>query len=239
MTRPPSRRRTAVLVSAHRFGAGADRTRENSLPALERSLSLGVDYVEFDVRRGPGGRLVVAHDAAQADERAPAYDEVLAAIAGRARAHIDLKLTLRDQPFDPELRAEIDATRLAVERLGTDQLIVTIGNAEAVRAVRDWADAERHDLLVGLSLGRWNELFARIRIRRSRANLIVAHWLLARLGLAWYARRRGTPLLVWTVDPAPRLRYWLRPGRAWMVTTNFPERALAIRDDGGGASSSA
>lgn len=220
---------TPALVSAHRFGAGADRTRENSFPALERSLALGVDFVEFDVRQGPGGRLVVAHDAVQADEAAPAYDVVLDAIRGRAKAHIDLKLTLRDQPFDEALQAEIDATRTALERLGTGQLVVTIGNAEAVRAVRDWADAQGVDLLVGLSLGRWNELFARVRLRRSRANLVVAHWLLARLGLGWYARRRGLPLLVWTVDPPARLRYWLRPGRAWMVTTNHPERALAIR----------
>ena len=32
------RRRDPVLISAHRFGAGKDRDRENSLAALERSL---------------------------------------------------------------------------------------------------------------------------------------------------------------------------------------------------------
>ena len=43
------RRRDPVLISAHRMGAGKDRDRENSLDALETSLALGVDYVEFDV----------------------------------------------------------------------------------------------------------------------------------------------------------------------------------------------
>jgi glycerophosphoryl diester phosphodiesterase len=36
-------------------------------------------------------------------------------------------------------------------------------------------------------------------------------------------------LLVWTVDDPVSLRYWLRPGRAWLVTTNVPGRALALR----------
>ena len=34
--------------------------------------------------------------------------------------------------------------------------------------------------------------------------------------------------LVWTVDPPLLLRWWMRPGAAWMVTTNHP--ALALRD---------
>ena len=49
-------------------------------------------------------------------------------------------------------------------------------------------------------------------------------------GVAGFARRARLPLLVWTVDHPLLLRYWLRPGRAWMVTTNRPELALSIRD---------
>ena len=54
------------------------------------------------------------------------------------------------------------------------------------------------------------------------------HWL-ALASLARFARRAGLPLVVWTVDHPVLLRYWMRPGRAWLVTTNRPERALAIR----------
>ena len=80
---------------------------------------------------------------------------------------------------------------------------------------------------------RRSELFPHVRIRHSRANLVVAHHLLAQLGVAAYARRRHLPLLVWTVDSERSLRHWLRPGRAWLVTTNHPGLALTVRDGAG------
>ncbi len=77
---------------------------------------------------------------------------------------------------------------------------------------------------------RWSELRPHLRLSGSRANLVVAKHTLARLGVAAYARRRGLPLLVWTVDTERSLRYWMRPGRAWLVTSNRPEVALRTRE---------
>ncbi|QIG43148.1 glycerophosphodiester phosphodiesterase [Nocardioides anomalus] len=208
-----------VLVSAHRMGAGGDRTRENSLEALEASLALGVDYVEFDVWPRGDGTFVVAHDPEH--DRGLAYGAVLDAVRGRARGHVDLKVRTREDA--------VAAARQAVAVLGAEALVVTMGGAGCVRAVRDWADAEGLTLAVGLSLGRARELFPHRKVRRSRANVVVAHHTLARLGLAAFARRRGLPLLVWTVDTEDSLRYWLRPGRAWLVTTNHPGLALSLR----------
>jgi glycerophosphoryl diester phosphodiesterase len=258
-----SRRREPVLISAHRFGAGKDRDLENSLDALEASLTLGADYVEFDVQRCSDGTFVVAHDSwvAVADHHIPIssltpaqlevlagvvvrYDDVLARIDGRAKAHLDLKFTSPDGAYAvPGSAYEIAAVRRALEVLGTGYLVVTTNEDKAVRAVRDWAEAEGHELLVGLSLGRsvrglpwWkqvrvrmSELLPRLRYQESRANLVVAKDVLARLGVAAFARRRHLPLVVWTVDSEESLRYWLRPGRAWLVTTNQPGLALRIR----------
>ncbi len=131
-----------------------------------------------------------------------------------------------------------------MEVLGPENLVVTTLEDASVRAVRDWADAAGLDLLVGLSLGRsvkglpvvrqvrtrWSELRPHLRLSGSRANLVVAKHTLARLGVAAYARRRGLPLLVWTVDTERSLRYWMRPGRAWLVTSNRPEVALRTRE---------
>lgn len=233
--------RDAVLISAHRMGAGGDRARENSLPALAEALALGVDYVEFDVWRREDGSFVVAHDPDH--DRGLPYDVVLEAFDDRARAHIDLKFTSPAEAYEAGAAWEVDAARRALEVLGHDRMIVTTGHDLAVRAVRDWGDAEGLDLKVGLSLGRsvrnlsWlrrievlrADLFPHVRIRDSRANLVVAHHVLARLGVAAYARRRRLPLLVWTVDAPRALRYWTRPGRAWLVTTNQPGLALRIR----------
>jgi glycerophosphoryl diester phosphodiesterase len=47
-------------VIAHR-GASAEK-QENTLPAFERAIELGADYVEFDVQASSDGGLVVFHD---------------------------------------------------------------------------------------------------------------------------------------------------------------------------------
>ncbi len=261
--RPPP---APVLISAHRCGAGGDTELENSAAALDRALGMGVEFVEFDVQRCRDGALVVFHDewvevhgerlviadlthaelAAHTGRPVLAYADVLDALAGHARAHVDLKFTSPRELYDDPQRPayEVEATRQAVERLGAEAMIVTTMDDRAVRAVRDWSDETGHELLVGLSLGRnvtglpWygqlrvrlSELLPRLRYLESRANLVVANHTLARVGVARFARRHGLPLLVWTIDTPGSLRYWLRPGRAWLVTSNYPTQALVIRD---------
>jgi glycerophosphoryl diester phosphodiesterase len=214
-----------TLVSAHRCLTAVD---------IEAAIALGADYVEIDVQRCADGSLILFHDPVDvAPPGTLGYAEALELLAGRARLHLDLKV----QGGEPQIVAE------AVARLGTDALLVTTLDDDGVRAVRDWADAEGHDLLVGLSLGRGlrdipvlhairvrlTELFPSVRYRRSGANLAVAHHWLARLHVRRFARNHRMPLLVWTVDTPRSLAYWLRPGRAWLVTTNHPEVALRMR----------
>ncbi len=57
-----------VLVAAHRGLAGLstgawEKYPENSLPAIARSIALGVDIVEVDVRKTKDGHLILMHDA--------------------------------------------------------------------------------------------------------------------------------------------------------------------------------
>lgn len=177
---------------------------------------------------------------------APRYDEALRALASAGKkAHIDLKFTSPPEAYaDPEMVFEVQATALAVSILGADNLIVTTSEDATVRAIRDWADAREAAVLVGLSLGGrsprgrsprallghvWSELFPDRRFLACGANLVVAQRHLARLRLARWARGRGLPLLVWTVNSDRGLRHWLQPGRAWLVTTDLPGPALATR----------
>jgi glycerophosphoryl diester phosphodiesterase len=214
------------LVSAHRC-----LTRED----IEAAIALGADYVEIDVQRTADGSLVLHHDPIDvAPPEVLRYDEALGLLAGRTRAHLDLK-------FHDDV---VEAAALAVDRLGTDHMLVTTLDDDAVRSVRDWADAAGHDLLVGLSLGlgvpgselwrlvkvRVSELWPGIRYGNSRANIVVAHHWLARIRVRRFARRHRMPLLVWTVDTPRSLAYWMKPGRAWLVTTNKPAVALRLRD---------
>ena len=173
------------------------------------------------------------------------YEVVLEAIASVGlKAHLDFKFASLPAAYsDPGSTAEVAATRMAVAVLGAEQVVVTTRREASVAAVRSWADVEAPGLHVGLSLGRgvgglgpieavrvvWGELFPSDKVERSRATVVVAHHLLARLTLARFARRRGLKLLVWTVDSDRGLRYWLTPGRAWMVTTHRVATAVEVR----------
>jgi glycerophosphoryl diester phosphodiesterase len=239
--------RTPVLVSAHRCGAGADKELENGLEALDTSVEMGADYIEFDVQRLASGEFVVSHEVPHEGIETTSYASILEAIAARgAGAHIDFKFESPEYLYDdPSATYEVDATRIALEIMGgPERLCVTTNHVHSVRAIRDWADTVGLDeMLVGLSLGRpthgltWGE---RLAVRRaelmperlmaeSRANLVCVHHALATLNVARWARRNGYPMLVWTVDDGAHLRSWLRPGRAWMVTSNHPRLALTVR----------
>lgn len=79
------------LVIAHR-GACWDEP-ENTLPAFERAIDVGADYVEFDVRAASDGTLVCAHDRVrtQLPPHVPTLDDALAALAGRIGLAVEIK----------------------------------------------------------------------------------------------------------------------------------------------------
>ena len=188
-----------------------------------RRIALGVDYVEFDVQRcadGSCARTTTRSTSHRPD--AVTYDEALGLLAGRARLHLDLKFTdagevdaIGRRPSTPRHRSSRWSRR---------------STTDGVRAVRDWADAAGPDLLVGLSLGRGVQRIPLLaRDPGAALGALPAHALpaLAAPTSSWrttrwrgspsrrFARRHGLPLLVWTVDTEPSLRYWLaRPGLA-------------------------
>lgn len=79
------------LVIAHR-GACWDEP-ENTLPAFERAIEVGADYVEFDVRASPDGTLVCAHDPVRTQSRphVPTLDDALTALTGRIGLAVEIK----------------------------------------------------------------------------------------------------------------------------------------------------
>lgn len=85
-------------------GGGGSLAPFNSLEGIERSLALGIDMVEVDVRCARDGVLVLAHDDEAAGLRVSAaasddlrrvgvatLDDALALVAGRARLNLDIK----------------------------------------------------------------------------------------------------------------------------------------------------
>jgi glycerophosphoryl diester phosphodiesterase len=219
------------------------------MPAAERydrAIALGVDYVELDVRRSADGVLVNYHDAvtpsgrvtsslAYADLKAELGDEVLTldelleVVGGRAGLHVDLK--------EPGEEGDIVRTLLA-HKAGA-QFVVTTGEVESIRAVKD----QFPEVQAGLTLGtdmrharvwatateRMAELFPGPRLERSHADFVAAHQQLARLRLLAYGKRRRLPVWVWTVDETKEIARFMQDPRVTTLVTNRPDVALGFR----------
>jgi len=95
-----------VLVIAHR-GASFDFP-ENTLPAFERAIEVGADYVEFDVHND----LSVTHERPRRGLTYPTLDEVIELCRGRIGVMVELK------------RPRGDTVKRALERLDDDAVLV-------------------------------------------------------------------------------------------------------------------
>src|SRR3954451_7066274 len=161
-------------------------------------------------------------------------------------AHVDMKFATPQHERDAGHLWEIELLEILVAYLDPGRIIMTTGNGAASEAMRDWIAARDLPILVGLSIGAslrglpWREaaksllgqLFPRQRFEASHADAVAAHYALAMARLSRWTARIGVPLLVWTVDSTRLQKRLLRDHRVWMITTNWPARAIALRDGG-------
>jgi glycerophosphoryl diester phosphodiesterase len=222
-TTPP----LATAIVAHRGAWGA--AAQNTLEAFQAAIALGVDMIEFDVRRTGDGRLVVCHDPtldglpltgvrrgalSGRDDSPPRLEEVLALARDRVAIDIELK----------ERGCVREVVPLLV-RFGLQRCLLTSFHEEVVREAKDAAPALSTGLLVG-SYRSFAQLFPAPRTRRASADTLVVHHRLADAGVLG---RAGVPCLVWTVNDPRRLQRYLSDPRVAGVITDAPGVALACR----------
>jgi glycerophosphoryl diester phosphodiesterase len=231
------------LISAHRGGLPIA-----GVPARERyrrAIDLGVDFVEFDVRRTHDGVTVICHDdctisgrpirdfaynelTSELGSEALTLDELLEVAGGRVGLHLDLK----------ETGYEGDVVRVALRRSPADKLVITGGDA-VILTVKD----EFPEIRAGLSIGeeidglspwqklrvRLSELLPRGRLERCRADFVAVHRRLAELNVLRYCASQGIPAWVWTVDDEPGVARFLADSRVTTLITNRPDVAMRLR----------
>jgi glycerophosphoryl diester phosphodiesterase len=231
------------LISAHQGGrvmegvSAADRYRH--------AIALGVDYVEFDVRRTRDGMTVIHHDdwtksgrvlrdfaysdlTDELGSEALTLDELLDVAAGHVGLHLDLK--------EPGYEAEI--VEVMLDRCPVEEFVITSG-VEEIRTIKEGFPQVRAGLSIGddlTSVAPWlrvrhrlTELFPRRRIERSRAAFIAVHQDLAVLSALRYCDRHGVPAWVWTVDDERSIARFLADRRVTTLITNRPDIALRLR----------
>jgi glycerophosphoryl diester phosphodiesterase len=234
----------APLICAHRGSCGVAGL--SAAERYSRAIELGVDYVELDIRRTadlvfvnyhdhvtPSGRHVAGLTYAElkADHEAEVltFDELLDMSAGRVGLHIDLK--------EPAQEAEIVSAALG--RVAESGFVVTTGDAESIRRIKDLFPNVRAGLTLGTDMTdarawatareRMSELFPGRRLKRSRADFVAAHQQLARIRLLRYCARRRIAAWVWTVDEEQQIARFMADRRVTALITNRPDIALRFK----------
>ncbi len=232
-----------ALISAHRGGFALD-----GVPAAERyhrAIELGVDFVEFDVRKTRDGAMVIFHDdrtpsgrevhglthrelAEELGPEAMTLDELLDVAAGRVGLHLDLK----------ETGYEGEVVRAALDRCPVERLVITSGD-EAIRTIKERFPHVRAGLSIGEEIDRlapWmklrvrlSELFPRGRLERSHADFVAVHQQLAGLTVLGYCARHSMDAWVWTVDDERGIARFLADPRVTTLITNRPDIAMRLR----------
>jgi glycerophosphoryl diester phosphodiesterase len=197
-----------MLVIAHR-GASAERP-ENTLPAFERAIELGADFVELDVHADSAGLLVVTHGRPRPGRGYPTLEDALEMMRGRIGVMIELKTPGRYRRHDVVART--------VRLMSTDDVLVCFQRAplEHARSLRRGLKTVQH-VGYGVSIraaarGAWAAGFADSRVTRR--------------GVAT-ALRLGLAPLVYTVNDERRMGELAGAGVAGLFTDR-PERALRL-----------
>jgi glycerophosphoryl diester phosphodiesterase len=204
------------MVIAHRC---------NTLASVEAAIALGVDMIEFDVRRTRAGEIVAHHDPLLGRTRAqlgkpPLVAELVELVAGRV-------------PLDVELK-EDGYVEDVLELVRGDGLIVkSFIDAVVAQARRPGV---RTALLLGIgrprnpARTRLSELFPIGRARACGADFVAPEVRLAQLSVLRRAASAGFPTLVWTVNDDVRIGALLDDERVAGVITDAPARAMQLRD---------
>ncbi|MCG3147558.1 MAG: Glycerophosphodiester phosphodiesterase [Verrucomicrobiae bacterium] len=205
-------------IIAHRGFSG--RYPENTIPAIQAAIALGVDRVEIDIHETADGELIVFHD----------YRLMrICGVRGRVR-DITFARLRRLNPAIPTL-AEVLTTcrgRFLIEIKRADPLKVA-AQVRGQDVILFSLARQRLEQLVDPALVRFG-LFAR-RIQRLRVPIagVAVHQRLVRSRQSVEKiHRRGWQLFVWTVNRPADMRRYIEWGVDGLIT-NYPDIALNLR----------
>jgi glycerophosphoryl diester phosphodiesterase len=195
-----------VLVIAHRGASG--ELPDNTLPAFERAIEQGADYVEFDVHADREGRLVVVHESPVGGRSYPSLESVLDLCRGRIGVMVELKRPWRYRRHDVVARTL---------RLLDDEAVLLSFQRTALEESRRLRPAVRTMQHVGYSTsirnaaGAWAVGFENTRVTRRGVQA---------------AARLGLETAVYTVNRPERMLELAQLGVGG-IFTDFPDRALS------------
>lgn len=195
-------------IIAHRGASGY--APENTLEAFEKAIVLGADMIEFDVIRTKDKELIVMHGDKINNQKIADlnYSEIkvinpaipkLTKVLETFKNRIEMDIELQERGYEEEVCGVI------LQYLNFDQFIITSFLADSLKIIKEKFPQIKTGYLVGYKkmLGPktlLKGLFPFGKLRKIKADFLVAHRRLLYLGILQRAKMHKTPIIVWGVD---------------------------------------
>ncbi|MGN0468277.1 MAG: glycerophosphodiester phosphodiesterase [Acutalibacteraceae bacterium] len=211
----------SFTVTAH---TGSMDTAENSLQSIEKSIEIGVDIVEFDVRFRPDGTAVMAHDEVKTNDGGVPIEEAMKLLS-KDGINIKVNLDVKETTFLEEIQKLVKKYKMS-ERVfftGVTEDIATIVKEKCpeisyylncVPKKNKLDDEEYQNELLDL-------------LKQTGAVGINCNYKKSNGCLAKLLHENGYLLSVWTVDSAFQMKKALL-SEADNITTRNPDLLLDL-----------
>jgi glycerophosphoryl diester phosphodiesterase len=231
-----------TMIIAHR--GAPSLARENTIEAFQKAIEIGVDMVEFDVRRAKDQVLIVHHDkliqgkavkeltydeisgmTTKQGFSVPTFEEVLKCTSGEIKLDVEIK----EEGYEKEV------VQLVSKYFKKDQFVITSFYDPCIKRIKDNHPDVKAGLILGMSKTehpirtRISEFFPVRRCREAKADFLVPHWRLLWFGFLDRAKRENKPVFVWTVNAQRKIWNMLHDDRIDAIITDKPDLALSLR----------
>jgi len=231
-----------TMIIAHR--GASSLARENTIESFKKAIEIGVDMIEFDVRRTKDQALIVHHDELMEgkpvkeltyDEiskmakgqgfSTPTFEEVLKHTSGKVKLDVEIK----EEGYEKEV------VELLFRYLKKDEFVITSFLDSCIKKIKDDYPDINTGLLLGVSkpknfiLTRISEFFPHKRCREAKADFLVPHWRLLWFGFLDRVKRENRPVFVWTVNDQSKIWKMLHDQRIDGIITDKPNLAISLR----------
>jgi len=230
------------MIIAHR--GASSLARENTTESFKKAIEIGVDMIEFDVRRTRDQALIVHHDELMEgkpvkeltyDEisktavgqgfSVPTFEEVLKHTSGKIKLDVEIK----EEGYEKEV------VELLSRYFRKDQFVITSFHDPCIKRIKDNHPDIRAGLILGISKPehptrtRISEFFPARRCREAKADFLVPHRRLLWFGFLDRAKRENKPVFVWTVNDQSKIWKMLHDERIDAIITDKPDLAISLR----------
>jgi glycerophosphoryl diester phosphodiesterase len=231
-----------TMIIAHR--GASSLAKENTIESFKKAIEIGVDMIEFDVRRTRDQALIVHHDELMEEKpvkeltydeiskmtlrqgfSVPTVEEVLKCTSGKIKLDVEIK----EEGYEKEV------VELLLKYFKKDQFVMTSFYDSCIRKIKDDYPDTKTGLILGISkaknpiLTRFSEFFPHKRCREAKADFLAPHWRLLWFGFLDRAKKENKPVFVWTVNDQRKIWKMLHDERIDAIITDKPDLALSLR----------